>query len=460
MIIGIVIGAGIYETAPIVLSNVASPAAAIGIWVFGGVLSLIGATCYAELASTYPRSGGDYVYLSRAYGSFVGFLFAWAQLAVIMTASIGMMAYVFADYAVALGIASAEYGAALAAAAVLALTGVNIASVTLGKTAQNALSLLKLFGVLAIVAVGVLAFSARDPGALAGDASPAARGGSLGLALILVLYTFGGWNDAAFVAAEVKQPGRNLPRALLLGTAAVTLVYVAMNAAFMAGLGFERARASNAIASDLFATVFGPLGAAAIALLIMISALGAVNALIFTGARVHASLGADFSVLSRLSRWHPRYGSPLWALAAQLVITLGMILLVGTSGGRALFDGLLVALGLAPGKWAGHGGFDALLTCTAPVFWGFFFLTGASVVVLRRKDRHVPRVFGAPLYPLTPLLFCATCAFMLYSAIDYAGALTLAGAIPLLIGVPLYFASARRPIAAVEPPAPLSVSAE
>ncbi len=439
VIVGIVIGAGIYETPPLVFASVSGPAELFGVWMLGGVLSLVGACCYAELASTYPHSGGDYVYLTRAFTPLVGFLFGWAQLAVIMTGSIGMMAYVFADYGSALWGLSPGSGALLAASAVLLLTACNLGGVALGKAAQNALSLLKLFGLLAVVVCG-LAFASQAP--LSPRTSSATP--SLGLAMILVLYTFGGWNDAAYVAAEVHSPRRNLPRALLLGTLLITVVYLLINAAFLVGLGFDGARGSRAIAVDLLRSRFGDGGATLISILVMISALSAVNALIFTGSRIHATLGRDHHALALLGRWHPRFGSPLWSLLAQMVITLALIATVGTRGGRNAVDYALGALGLAPAEWAGHGGFDSLLRCTAPVFWLFFLLTGLSLFVLRLREPARRRPFRVPLYPLLPLVFCATCAAMLYSAIAYAGKLTLIGFLPLFLGIPLYFASRGR----------------
>lgn len=457
------IGAGIYETAPLVFANVSSPAEGLLVWVVGGVLSLVGAACYAELASAYPRSGGDYVYLTKAFGPLSGFLFGWAQLTVILTGSIGMMAYVFADYTVALFGWSSVAGVALAAAAVFVLTLLNIGSASLGTKAQNLLSLAKVLGVVSVVVTGVALAALRvsdAPAPVANAVGQAAPGASLGLAMILVLYTFGGWNDAAFVAAEVRDGKRNLPRALLFGTAAVTLIYVAMNAAFLFALGFERARSSEAIARDLFVVAFGPAGGAAISLLVMISALGAVNALIFTGSRLHATLGVDYSALSRLGVWHARTGAPVAALLAQMAITLAMVALVGTARGRELLDRALTGVGLSPAKWSGHGGFDTLLSCTAPVFWLFFLLTGISLMRLRQTDPNRARPFRVPLYPITPLLFCGTCAYMLYSSIAYAGTLTLIGILPLALGVPVYFASKRRPAARRALPEPVASGAE
>ncbi|HEY3500361.1 MAG TPA: amino acid permease [Polyangiaceae bacterium] len=451
LIVGVVIGAGIYETAPLVLANVPNAATALGLWFAAGVLSLAGAACYAELASAYPRSGGDYFYLSRAFGPFVGFLFGWSQLTVILTGSIGMMAYVFADYAAGLG---AGNPALLASLAVVALTLLNVASVKSGRRTQNALTLVKVAGLCAVVVAGFAsggerasvpasAELMREPGA-------AAQAGSLGLAMILVLYTFGGWNDAAFVAAEVRDKRKNVARALLVGTALVTLAYLLVNAAFLVGLGFEQARQSRAIAADLLGRTFGAPGRVAISLLVMISALGAVNALIFTGARVVASLGDDYRGLSALGRRNPRHDSPAGALLLQGAIAVALIVLLGTGTGRALAVALFGGFGLSPASFTGHGGFDTLLRSTAPVFWAFFLLTGISLFVLRFRDPRIERPFRVPLFPLVPLLFAGTCAFMLQSSLDYAGPLVLVTLPFLLFGIPFYFTRRQRRVQSPE----------
>jgi amino acid transporter len=182
----------------------------------------------------------------------------------------------------------------------------------------------------------------------------------------------------------------------------------------------------------------------------MVSALGALNGLILTGARIYAAAGEDFPAFGVLARWHARRGTPIPAILIQMVITLGLVLLVGHDAGRALLGGLIQALGFAPPAWEGHGGFDTLLKCTAPVFWLFFLLTGLSLFVLRRKDRGIDRPFTVPLFPLLPLVFCGMCGYMLYSAVNYAGALSLVGLAPLLAGggVYLIFGRAARGTAA------------
>jgi amino acid transporter len=449
IIIGIVIGAGIYETPPLIFRNVRGPWQGLGVWVFGGLLSFVGALCYAELASTYRRSGGDYVYLTRAFGPWMGFLFGWAQLVVIRTGNIGMLAYVFADYAIGLWdfgageprlLTKLQVTSVYAAAAVTVLSLLNLLGVVFGKSTQNILTAAKVLGLGGILMAGLLApYSEASPPGKALSDPPL-----FGLAMILVLYTYGGWNDAALVAAEQRNPRRNIPLALILGTLAIMLIYVLVNAAYLRSLGFEGARNSSAIAAQTLERFHVPWAGNIMSVLVMISALGAINGMVFTGSRVYSALGAEYSLFAWLGRWHRGRGSPLWSIVTQLAIALGMIWAVGSEAGRAGINTLLTRLGFTEVTWAGHGGFDTLLRCTAPAFWLFFLLTGLCVFILREKDRHLERPFTTPFYPLLPLLFCDTCAYMLFSATDYAGKLALIAFAVLHLGLLFYWLSPRR----------------
>ncbi|MCO6453840.1 MAG: amino acid permease [Pirellulaceae bacterium] len=440
IIVGIVVGTAIFKSPTLVFQNVTSAWQGMGLWVLGGVLSLIGGLCYAELATTYPRAGGDYEYLNRAFGRWVGFLFGWAQLVVILTGSIGSMGYAFADYAAGLWNLPHESTVWLAAGAIGVLTITNLLGLGVGKTAQHVLSGAKTLGLVGVIGLGLFATPAPQLPAERLNVEP-----SLGLALVFVLYAYGGWNDAAFVAAEVRNRRRNLPLALLLGILGITVVYLLVNAAYLATLGFEGARQSWTPASDVAARAVGPWGARGISLLVMVSALGAINGLILTGSRVYVSLGADHRPLAWLGYWHHRLGAPIGSLVAQGVVSLLLVFAVGTVWGRAAIDGSLTAVGLSGLPWEKYfGGFETLVAGTAPVFWLFFLLTGLSQIVLRIRDPRRPRPFATPLYPLPPLVFCATCLFMLYSSLDYARSLALLGVVPLLLGLPLYALSARR----------------
>ncbi|MEX0676414.1 MAG: amino acid permease [Pirellulales bacterium] len=448
VIVGIVIGAGIYETPPLVFGSVGSGTWAMIAWGAGGLLCLNGAFTYAELAGAYPRSGGDFVYLSRAYGSWLGFLFGWAQLAVILTGSIGMMAYVFADYAATLWQFGPATTLVYAVGAVVALTLLNILGVALGKQVQNVLSSAKLLGLAAVVVAG-LAFAAPPEAAAQSVQASAATAPAAGVtmaalasALVLVFLTYGGWNDAAFFVAEMHE-GRRIIKALTLGILIITATYLLVNVAYLRALGWQGARDSHAIAADAMQSAVGPVGARAVAVLVMVSALGSVNGLIFAGSRVYAAVGEDHRVFALLARRGPRFGSPVWSLVVQAGITLGMIVLASSSAGQSLLDAVFAAAGLPAVSWSGRGGFETLLRSTAPIFWLFFLLTSISLFVLRYKEPRVPRPFTAPLFPLCPLLFSATCAYMFYAGVQYAGSLGFVGGTLLAAGLPVYWASER-----------------
>ena len=449
IMIGIVVGTGIYEVPPLVLRNTSGPWQAVAVWAVCGGLCLVGALCLAELASTYPHSGGDYVYLTRSYGPGMGFMFAWFQLTSVRAANIAMMAFVFAEHAASFWDVPFAWQWLWASSAIGVLALLNLLGIVFGKETQNVLTVAKVLGLGGILVAGF-----GWPQATHAVAAPTGAGDerSLALALLIAFFAYGGWNDAVFVAAEVRGGPRAIARALLVGTAAITLLYVLINAAILWGLGFERASRSTAVAAEVLAGPLGDWGKRAMSLLVMISALGAINGMLFSGARVYARMGADHPVLGWLGLRNVRTRTPWGALVAQAVISLAMVGVVGTEGGRLLVNdslawvrqtanellahaGSQARLSLPPVKWEGHGGFEVLMVFMTPVFWVFFFFTALSLFVLRWRDPGLPRPFAAPLYPLLPLLFCAICAYMIYAGIRYALDLHLLGGLLAVVGL-------------------------
>jgi amino acid transporter len=443
IIAGIIIGASIFEIPPDVFKSAGNPWLGLGVWIIAGVLCLVGALCYAELATTYPRLGGDYVYLTRAYGSGFGFLYGWAQLTVIQTSSIGMMAYVFADYAVKLWSLSPKTGVLFALAAVGGLSSLNMLGVVVGKGTQNLLTTAKILGLGGIVVAGAIWGNVES--AMSGP--PLSQSPSIMGALVPVFFAYGGWSDAAFVAAEMRNLRRNIPIALVLGTGGVMVIYVLVNAAYLLAVGFARIQdteQTKAVAADVLQLALGRSGMQAMCVLVMISALGAINGVIFTSSRIYVAMGSDHPIFGRLGQWHPRFGSPIWSLMTQAAIALGLIAVVGSAVGQEALNGMFSLLGLESVTWQGRSGFSTLLQCSAPIFWIFFLLTSLSLFVLRFKDRGGERPFSVPLFPIIPLIFAATCAYMLYGGIRYAGNLGLVGGGLLLAGVPLWLYSRKR----------------
>jgi APA family basic amino acid/polyamine antiporter len=447
IIIGIVVGTAIFRSSTLVFQSVSGPGSALAIWLLGGVISWCGAVCYAELATAFPRDGGDYEYLSRAYGRWCGFLFGWAQLTTVISGNIGIMAYAFADYGVRLWPGAKGYMVWLAIVPILLLSLLNAVGVVAGKSAQNLLSVLKVVGLSGVVLAGVWTFGSYDVSSLTPATTTAPpQETNFGLALVFVLYAFGGWSHAAYVAAEVRDERHSLPRGLVLGILGVTIIYLAVTAGYLLGLGIEGARNTPTPAADVLERAVGPWGGHAISLLVMLSALGAINGMILTGTRIYATLGADFPALAWLSTWtsrgteNQRDAAPVVAIAAQAAASVALVLVVGTQTGRDLCDAALSSIGMSPLRWADYfGGFETLVAGSAPVFWGFFLLTGIGVFVLRWRHPEVERPFRIPLFPLPPLVFSAASGYMLYSSLDYAGWLTLLGVVPLVAGVGVWF---------------------
>lgn len=427
IIVGIIVGVGIFKAPATVFQNASGPAEVLLVWVIGAVPSLLGALCYAELASTYPRSGGEYVYLTRSFGSWLGFLFAWAQLIIIRPAGgIAMPAYILAEAATNLWGLSPGVAPLVAVSAIMGLTLINILGVTPGKWAQNFLTLTKVVCLGGIIVAGFCL--ARPPA----SSVPPATTPAFFVMMMAVVYTFDGWNEAAYVAHEVRNPRRNLPRALILGTLAVTLLYLLVNLAYIVGLGFDGARALGPGPADLLSRTFGAAAGNAMNLLIIVSVLGALSGMIFTGARIFSEMGSDHRLFAPLGWWSARWRTPVCSLLVQAGLNISTVLAVGVI-------------------WKNKDGFDTLLRYSGPVFYLFFLLTGLSVFLLRWRDPDAERPFRVPLYPLTPLLFCGWCGFMLFGSLKDAWREGLVGLGILALGLPLYLISRQLRSGSVSP---------
>lgn len=436
IIVGIVIGTAIFKTPTFVFQNVATEWQAAVLWLLGGLLSLCGALCYAELATSFSRNGGEYIFLSRAYGSWMGFLFGWAQLTAVHSGTVGAMAYAFADYAGRILIVPDRAGPWLAAGVIILLTVLNLAGVTTSRIVQNILSAAKVIGLLLLIAAGFASpVSVDNPPVDATPLSP-----SFGIALVFVLYAYGGWNDTAYVAAEVRDRSRNLPRALVIGLSGITVIYLLVSFACVRALGLNGVRTTDTPAADVVAVYLGPGGAKVVSLLVMICALGAINAMIFTGSRVYGAMSQDLRLLRRLRSRESGEQIPYAALIAPGLFACLLILAVGTARGQRVIDEVLSWLTIPPLPWEQYfGGFETLVAGTAPVFWLFFLLSGISLMLLRRVTPEYERPFRVPGYPLPPLLFCGMCGYMLYSSIAYAKWLSLIGFAPLVPGLLIYW---------------------
>jgi basic amino acid/polyamine antiporter, APA family len=426
IMVGIVIGIGIFKTPPIVAANVGSELAFVAVWVLGGFITLVGALCYAELAAAYPSAGGEYNFLFRAYGRSTAVLFAWARCTVIQTGAIAAVSFVFGDYAAQL-VPLGTYGPAVyAALAVIVLSGLNLLGTQQSTRAQLAFTLLTVVTILIVIVAGLIV-TANGTGQ-AQTAATAPSAGALGFAMVMVLLTYGGWNEAAYLSAEVKDPGRNMVRILVGGTLVLVLIYGLMSLAYLHAFGLHGLRNTEAPAADLMRLAAGEAGAAILALTVCFAALSTLNGTIFTGGRVYYTLGRDLPLLQRLGRWDERGDNPTTGLVIQAVISLALVLFGATT----------------------RDGFEAMVAYTSPVFWFFMLLVGLSVFVLRRREPDRPRPFRVPLYPVTPLLFCLTAAYLIYSSLDYAGVGAILGVIVLVLGAPLIWLGRQREVVPAE----------
>ncbi|MGE0407318.1 MAG: APC family permease [Candidatus Korobacteraceae bacterium] len=429
IVLGIVIGAGIYQSPSVVAANTGSAGQMLLIWVAGGVLSLLGALCFAELATAYPHAGGNYEYLRRAFGADTAFLFAWGRMTVIQTGSMALLGFVFGDYASQI-LSLGRYSSAIyALAAILVFTAINLIGLRLSKNAQNVMTVVEVLGIAVLIIAGLV----LSPPAPAAPVAAPATGGSLGLMMIFVLLAFGGWSEAAFVSAEVKS--RNgITIALFASITVITTLYLLANLAMLRGLGLAGMAASSAVSADLMRVVAGENGARFISVLVTISAVSSLNVTVLTGARSIYAVGEDFGVLRFLGGWESKANAPRNALLVQAVIA---VLLVG------LGTVAMAAQGTTP-----RAGFETMVAFTAPVFWFFFLLTGISLMVLRHREPDVPRPFRVPFYPIIPLVFCATGAYLVYATLAYAGMGSLAGAAVLAAGVPVLMVARRKRVSA------------
>lgn len=419
IMVGLVVGIGIFRTPSIVAANVDSEVMFLAAWVLGGLITLVGALCYAELAAAYPHAGGEYHFLSRAYGRPLAMMFGWARCTVIQTGSIAAVAFVLGDYLAAMWPIGSHGAAIYAAAGVIVFTGVNILGTVPGKNVQVVVTFMVLAAILLIIGFGLSA----APASSESTASTPPENAAFGLAMIFVLLTYGGWSEAAYLTGELKDARRNVAKVLVLGTLALVLIYTLTNYALLNALGLQGLRQSDAVAADMMRMQAGPVGETLVGLAIVAAAVSTLNATIFTGARVFYVMARDMTVLRWVAVWDARGTTPANGFIVQGVMALA-----------------LIGMGVLTRE-----GFKAMVDYTAPVFWGFLLLVGIGLIRLRQRDRDRPPSWQVPLYPLTPIVFCLFCCYMLYASIAYTGVAGLIGLAVLAAGLPILLFRRRDP---------------
>ncbi len=418
VLVGSTIGSGIFRVPSSVAADVGTVGAMIMLWVLGAVIALFGALTLAELAALFPRSGGIYVFLREAYGPLPAFLFGWTELLVIRPSALGGIAMLFAEY-VQTFVPITETGVkAVAAGAIVTLATANILSVKWGALVQNASTLAK---AVTLVGLAAAAFFLGDgsAGALASpiEWSPTTWGG-FGIALVAVMWAYDGWADLTFVAGEVKDPARVLPRALLGGTAAVIAIYLVVNAAYLYVLPVSEMAGRPLVAADAARTVFGQAGAAIVAAMVMLSAFGALNGSTMTGPRIFYAMADDGLFFRPIAAVHPRFRTPFAAIALAAALGIGY---VSIRSFEQLADAFILGI------------------------WPFYALAVGAVFLLRRRRPDLERPYRAWGYPVVPLVFLLASVAMLANAVVEEPGQTLFGFGVILLGIPVFWFWKRRP---------------
>jgi APA family basic amino acid/polyamine antiporter len=419
VVIGGIIGAGIFINPYIVAQRLPTPTLVLAAWVAGGLIAAAGAFAFAELGALFPQAGGPYAYLRRAYHPVVGFLYGWAQLLLIVGGGIAAVAITFAEYT--LRFLGREGGSSLLAiAAIVIVSAVNYVGVKPGSRLLNAFVVLKVLALVALIAAGALLPASPAPTTAATPTAGSWLPLAFGAALIPIMFSYGGWQNANYVAEEIREPRRNLPRALIAGTFLVIGVYVAVNAIYLRALGHGGLASTTTPAADTAALAFGAGGDRIIALAISISTFGFLNLSILAPTRIYFAMARDGVFFDAVARLHPRYRTP--ALAITLQATWAILLAL-------------------------TGRYGELIDTVVFADWIFFGATVAAVFVFRRRAPVSGREAGtflSPGYPIVPALFVLAALAIVGSVIASNPLRSAAGAGLLAAGIPAYLWWSRR----------------
>jgi basic amino acid/polyamine antiporter, APA family len=425
ILVGSTIGSGIFRSPAGIANRLPGPLPLVSVWVVGGLFALCGALTLAEAASAFPQTGGVYVYIREGWGRLSAFLFGWSELVMIRAAALGAISTTFAEYFLrVLGhdpslAPYSTYVHYVAAAAILITAAFNYVGVRTASTVQNVTTLAKVGGLLFIV---LLAFGVGLP-QTGGHYTPAVPPGSFtvagfGLALVSVMWVYDGWADVSFVAGEVENPRRNLPRALIIGTSAIIVLYMLANLGYLAVMPVEEIRTSKLVAADVAFKLLGQVGVALVATVVMISTFGGLNGSMFTGPRILFAMADDKLLFRSMARVHPRFKTPYVSISVVAVLA-AVFVLAGT------FEQLA----------------DAFVTAIVP----FYALAVASVYRLRKRADYDPS-FRVPGYPVVPLLFVISTLFLLINAIiDHSSRWATLGVLGgIVLGIPVYYMTVGR----------------
>lgn len=417
IILAIVIGVGIFRVPAEVARYLSSPNLIILAWITGGFISLIGVLCYAELSSCFPQSGGTYLYLKKSYGSLISFLFGWSELLVIRTGSIAVVAFILAEYLCSFLTLNNYFIKPIAIFSIGLLSFINITGLKYGKTTQNIFVVIK---IAALVGLIVLGFTSGK-GTFTNFNYPFSHSTKsifalFGLTLIPILWTYGGWNENIFVAGETKDAQNTVPFALITGIIIVTVLYILVNILYIYILPIAQIRESKLIAARVLEVLYGKHGKKILEAVVIISSIGAINAMIITSSRLTYAITQDNPIFGYMKKISAKFGTPHRAI---VII--------------AIWSSILII-------W---GSFNKLLFFTGILVWIFFALTVTGLFILRRKFPHIKRPYPVWGYPVTPLVFIIISIVLAFNIFSSYPQQSLIGLGLLSLGIPVYFISRR-----------------
>ncbi len=417
--IGSSIGSGIFLTPALIADALPSPLWIFAVWALGGIMALCGALTFAELGAMMPRAGGLYVFLSEAYGGVVGFLFGWAYFLVVNTGGLAALSVAFSTYFGYFVPLSPLGTTAVAISGIVLVTILNILGVKAGGVFSDVFTVLKLLGIFVLIGAGLILGSSEttdfsQPLSLPSDQI----GSALALAMVSVMWSYGGWQHATFTASEAINPQRTVPRALIIGSATIMIVYLLANVSYMFLLPLSTVASSERVAADAMNVVLGGVGGSFIALTIFISTFGTTGIYTLTAPRIYFAMARDGVFFKRVAEVHPRFRTPAYSIFFQSVWAIVLILLWGT--------------------------YESLISYVVFTDWIFFGLAAASVFVFRKRLPSADRPYKTFAYPLTPLLFIGVAMWFVVNTLMSKPVESWAGLAFLALGIPVYYFWKRR----------------
>ncbi len=408
--IGSTIGSGIFLTPSSIAHELHEPWLILAIWIVGGLMAIAGALTFAELGGLMPGAGGVYVYLSEAYGRLTGFLYGWAYLLVVNTGGVAALSLAFATYFGFFVSLDPVQVKLVAVAGIIIVTAINVVGVKIGGIFSDVFTMLKIAGILFLIVVGLTLGSSHttDFTTFSGNYP-----GTLAVAMVGVLWSYGGWQHASFAAAEAKDPKRTVPFAMIVGTLVVAVLYILTNVAYMFLLPTASIGSSPRVAADAISTVLGPTGGSIIAIAIFISTFGTAGIYTLTAPRIYFAMANDGVFFKKVAEVHPRFHTPAVAILIQSGWAIVLIWFWGT--------------------------FNELISYVVFTDWIFFAMTAASIFVFRKKKPDADRPYKTFGYPFTPLFFIAIAAWFVLNTLFRKPEQAIAGLGFLALGIPAYF---------------------